>query len=168
MPALSRKSRSASATSAPSFFPLSRFPDPNQVRLNLVLLAGALILAGGVAAWGLQQQRAGADGTYSVEVVGPGGHLVLATNVTLASATALSALEAAAAEQGAALELEEYPGMGTYVRAIGPYRASGANGWVYEVHRAGAWLSGDRSASFFPLERADVLRWAWTESGGAR
>lgn len=131
------------------------------MRLNLVLLVAALALAGGVAAWGYAQPRAGESATYDVSALGPSGPL-LEERVDVADATALSALQAAATRAGFALDLEEYPGMGTYVRAVGGHRASGASGWVYEVLRGGTWTSGDRSAAVYPLQKGDALRWSWT------
>lgn len=121
----------------------------------------ALLGTGAVVAWGLSQQHEGEDGRYEVEALGPDGRLFLET-VALEDATALSALQAAAAAQGIALALEEYPGMGTYVRGIGGHRAEGASGWIYEVQRDGSWIGGDRSAAFFGLQKGDALRWSWT------
>lgn len=131
------------------------------MKLSLVLLLAALAGTGAVAAWGMSQQREGDSGTYAVEAIGPDGPLFLET-VALDDATALRALEVAAERRGFALTLEEYPGMGTYVRAIGPHVAAGASGWVYEVERGGSWISGDRSAEIFALQKGDALRWSWT------
>lgn len=124
-------------------------------------MLAALLGTGAVAAWGLSQQRAGDAGAFAVEVVGPDGPLFIET-VELEDATALTALQAAVAARGLTLSIEEYPGMGAYVRAVGPYRASGTSGWIYEVHRGDEWISGDRSAEVFALQKGDALRWSWT------
>jgi len=139
----------------------STFSGSNQVRLNVAILAAVLLGTGAVAAWGFSQQRVGDAGEFEVEAVGPEGPLFLET-VRLEDATALSALQAAASARGLGLDLEEYPGMGTYVRGVGEHRAEGATGWIYEVERDGAWISGDRSAEFFGLQKGDALRWSWT------
>ena len=131
------------------------------MKLSIAFLLVALAGTGAVAAWGLSQPRAGETGGFEVEAVGPEGRLFLST-VEVENATALSALAAAAAEHGLALSLEHYPGMGAYVRAVGSHRAEGAMGWIYEVHRDGAWVSGDRSAERFGLQKGDALRWSWT------
>ncbi|MFA5861924.1 MAG: DUF4430 domain-containing protein [Candidatus Thermoplasmatota archaeon] len=134
-------------------------------RPALAILLLVSLAAGGVAlaAWSHAGPLSTA-GTFAVEIVGPSGQLYQG-NVTVADATALSALRAACKHAGLALETEEYPGMGAYVRAIGGHRASGASGWVYEVHRNGTWLSADRSAGSYPLHAGDALRWSWTEGG---
>lgn len=130
------------------------------------LAASALVLllvlggAGALAAWGWQRAE-GATATYRVEALGPEGP-ILAEEVVVENATVLRALEAAAARAGFALDVERYPGMGAYVRAIGPWEAGGPAGWVYEVHRDGAWVSGDRSAERFALQKGDAVRWSWT------
>ena len=131
------------------------------MRLNLVLLAVALLLVGGVAAWSVASRHAGEAGTYDVEVVGPEGTL-FRDAVEADEPTALSVLRLAAERHGYPLTLEEYPGMGTYVRAVGEHSAGGASGWVYEVLRGGEWTSGDRSAELFALQKGDALRWSWT------
>jgi len=128
--------------------------------LSLVLLVLALGAAGALAAYGAQRQE-GADASFHVLALGPEGPL-LDEAVEVEDATVLRALEAAAARAGLALRLEEYPGMGTYVRSIGQWTAQGATGWVYEVERDGAWRSGDRSAEFYALEKGDAMRWTWT------
>lgn len=132
--------------------------------MRLVVSALVLVLAlggaGALAAWGWQRD-AGETATYRVEALGPEG-VVLAENVTVSNATVLRALDAAAARAGLTLDLVRYPGMGTYVRAIGPWEAGGPAGWVYEVHRDGAWRSGDRSAELFALQKGDAVRWSWT------
>lgn len=125
---------------------------------SLVVLLVALGGAAALAAWAIPE--AGAAGAYPVEVVGPGGRL-FQENVTVEGATVLLALEAACAKRGVNVEMERFPGMGTYVRAIDGHRADGATGWVYEVLRGGAWTNGDRSAEFFALQRGDAVRWSW-------
>lgn len=132
-----------------------------QLRLNVLILAGALLLVGGVAAYGILQPRLGETAEYEVVVEGPEG-ILFHERVHVPAATALTALQAAASAQGFTLTLEEYPGMGTYVRAIGEHHATGATGWIYEVLRDGGWTSGDRSAERFALEKDDALRWSWT------
>jgi hypothetical protein len=127
------------------------------------VLAILLALAGGglaLAAWNRDAPSSGVA-SYPVEVVGPEGVLFQGT-VRVENATALSALEAAAAHAGLGLKVQRYPGMGSYVRAIGPYEAAGASGWTYEVKRGDAWTTGDRSAEYFPLAPGDALRWRWT------
>lgn len=133
-----------------------------------LLLSGALLLAllGGaaaLAAW--QHQPPGGAGEHAVEIIGPEGPLFSGV-VEVEQATALSALVAAADAAGLALTLEEYPGMGTYVRAVGPYRAEGSSGWIYEVRpEGGEWILGDRSAALYPLQPGDAVRWRWTSDG---
>ncbi|MHB8587006.1 MAG: hypothetical protein ACYDDF_14345 [Thermoplasmatota archaeon] len=83
----------------------------------------------------------------------------------LSNATALSGLLAACGRARCNVTTVEYPGLGTYVSAIGPYRASGPSGWLYEVLVAGRWSLGDRSAARFPLGNAMALRWRWTDTG---
>ena len=134
---------------------------------SLRLVLAVVLLAAGVAAAGaayvaLRPEGEGASGAFRVEVVGPEGILVDAV-VRVENATALSALEAAAAQAGLGVELDRYPGMGAYVRAIGPHEARGAGGWIYEVHRGGAWIPGDRSGERWLLQEGDALRWRWTD-----
>lgn len=133
--------------------------------MRLVVSALVLLLAlggaGALAAWGWQRAE-GASATFHVEALGPEG-VVLSENVTVEDATVLRALEIAAGRAGLALDVVRYPGMGAYVRAIGPWEAGGPAGWVYEVHRDGAWRSGDRSAELFALEKGDAVRWSWTD-----
>lgn len=124
-----------------------------------LLAAGAAV---GAAAYASTRAGPGATGAFDVEVVGPDGPVLSAT-VEVEDATALSALQAAAARAGVDVRTERYPGMGVYVRAIGPHAASGPSGWIYEVRRDGAWTGGDRSAASFPLQPGDALRWRWTE-----
>lgn len=131
-----------------------------RVALSVVLLVLALGGAGALAAWGMQRDE-GASGAYRVEAVGPSG-VVLDATVDVEAATALMALEEAARAAGVALDLVDYPGMGTYVRAIGGFEASGASGWVYGVVRNGERLNGDRSAEHFALQKGDSVRWDWT------
>lgn len=126
------------------------------VLILLLVLGGA----GALAAWGIQRVPGETD-AYRVEVNGPDGALLNET-VDVETATVLSALQAAAAKAGIDLELVDYAGMGTYVRAIDGIRAEGATGWIYEVERDGAWQSGDRSAEFFSLQKGDAVRWTWT------
>lgn len=132
-----------------------------RLALSLIALAFVLAGAGALAAWGMQRVP-GETAAYRVEAIGPGGAL-LDEVVQVENGTALRALEAAAQARGLALSLAVYPGMGTYVRAIGGYEASGSTGWVYEVHRDGSWESGDRSAELYPLQKGDSVRWSWTQ-----
>lgn len=125
-------------------------------------LLGALLGGAGALAWWSQSAVQGDSAAFAVEIVGPDGVLFEGT-VQVENATALSALQAAAARAGLELTLEEYPGMGTYVRAIGPHRAAGPTGWVYEVREESGWVSGDRSAAHRPLRAGEALRWSWTE-----
>lgn len=111
--------------------------------------------AAALAAWRLP--GVGASGAFEVEVIGPGGPLFAGT-LRVENATALAALLAT----GLPVVTEDYPGMGAYVRAVAGHEAAGAEGWVYEVLRGGAWRSGDRSADAFPLEPGDAVRWSWT------
>jgi hypothetical protein len=151
-------------------FRVSSFGEKRQMALNRRLVLAATLVAllvgasAALAAWShLSMGEAGA-GAFAVEVVGPDGPLFAGT-VRVDEATALTLLEAAAHEAGLALELQEYPGMGTYVRAVGTYRADGAAGWVYEVQRDGRWMSGDRSAAHYPLQEGQALRWKWVDDG---
>ena len=130
--------------------------------ISVVLLLLTLVSAGALAAWGMQRVP-GETALYRVEAIGPEGR-VLDESVQVESGTVLTALEAAAARAGMELTLVEYPGMGAYVRAIGPHQAAGANGWIYEVHRDGAWQNGDRSAEFYALQKGDSVRWTWTDA----
>jgi len=120
----------------------------------LALLVGA---AGALAWWSAAVPRAG-EATVRLEVVGPDGPLFNGT-VRLANATAYTALLAA----NLTLQVDEYPGMGIYVRAIGPYAAHGASGWIFAVDRGAGWVEGDRSAARFALHDGDALRWSWTD-----
>lgn len=131
------------------------------------LVVAALLLVTSVAAAGaayvtMRSADEGASGTYGIDIVGPHGSL-FSGELQVENATALSVLLAAAERGGFEVELEEFPGMGAYVRAIGGHRAEGASGWVYEVWRDGAWASGDRSAAWHPLREGDALRWKWTD-----
>lgn len=129
--------------------------------LSVALLAVTLGAAGALAAWGMQRAQ-GDSGAFGVIALGPDGTPILDATVAVADATVLLVLERATAEAGLQLELETYPGMGTYVRSIAGHRASGATGWIYEVQREGAWHSGDRSAEHYPLQKGDATRWTWT------
>lgn len=125
----------------------------------------ALLLAlvgGGIALGAWQRGDGGADGAFPVQVLGPDGAL-FDGEVRLANATALSALEAAAREAGLEVRVQRYPGMGSYVRAVGPYKAEGAAGWVYEVREGETWRGGDRSAEFYPLPAGAAVRWRWVD-----
>lgn len=130
--------------------------------LSVVALVVALGAAGALATWGMQRETGDAD-RYPVQVVGPSGIVVLDTTVHVEAATVLLVLRSAAEAEGVPLELVEYPGMGTYVRAIGGHRAAAATGWIYEVQRDGAWISGDQSAAYFALHNGDATRWTWTD-----
>lgn len=130
--------------------------------LSVVLLVLALGGAGALAAWGMARET-GDGATYRVEAIGPSG-VLLDESVRVEDATVLRALQAAADARDVALGLVEYPGMGTYVRSIGGFEASGASGWIYEVHRDGAWENGDRSAEFYALQKGDSVRWTWTDA----
>lgn len=125
----------------------------------LTLLLGA---AGALAFWSASH-KAGESGAFSVTIVGPGNATLFEGVVRVENATALSALQAAAREGGLDVATQNYPGMGVYVRAIGGHAAQGPNGWIYEISRGGAWVSGDRSAADYPLQAGDALRWRWTE-----
>lgn len=127
---------------------------------SILVLVLALGGAAALAAWGAHR-AAGDDDVYRVEAIGPDG-VVLDETVEVADATVLSALQAAAQARGVALDLVRYPGMGTYVRAIAGFEAHGASGWIYEVHREGAWHSGDRSSEAYALQKGDSVRWTWT------
>lgn len=134
------------------------------LKLTLPLALAALLLGGAGAYAFLGARAPGGEGAHRVLVEGPHGPL-FEGHVRVDAATALSVLEAAAREAGLALEVEEYPGMGAYVRAVGPHRAQGPTGWVYEVRAPGAegWTSGDRSAALYGLAPGDEVRWRWTE-----
>lgn len=131
-----------------------------RLAVSLLILVLALGGAGALAAWGLQRAP-GESAAYRVEAIGPDSALLNETAM-VDEATVLTALQAAAQSRGVALELVDYAGMGTYVRAIGGVRATGATGWIYEVWRDGAWENGDRSAALFPLQKGDAVRWSWT------
>jgi hypothetical protein len=133
------------------------------------ILAAALLAAlaaGGVAlaAW-THGGAGGGAGVFDVAIVGPSSALFHG-NVTAANATALTLLQAAAVQARLTVHTRDYPGMGTYVDAIGGYEARGAAGWVYAVERGGAWIGGDRTAAAFPVHPGEALRWSWTEGGG--
>jgi hypothetical protein len=129
------------------------------MRLAVALLLLAALTGGAAAVVAWTQAGPGATGAFAVQVVGPGDASLFDGAVSVAEATALSALRAT----GLPLETREYPGMGTYVVAVSGIRASGASGWVYEVERDGATVSGDRTAAAFPLHKGDALRWHWTD-----
>lgn len=133
-----------------------------------LVLAATLLLAGvaGAAyvAWSGGADAAGDSAAYPVQIVGPDGAALYDGVVRVENATALSALQAAASEAGLALVIEEYPGMGAYVRAIGPHEAHGASGWIYELREGdGPWVPGDRSAGRHPLHEGMAMRWRWTD-----
>lgn len=130
-------------------------------RARLLLAASLLALllgAAGALAWWSATETPPAGAQVRVSIVGPDGPLFNGT-IRVANATALSALQAAAREANLTLGVQEYPGMGTYVSAIGPYAAHGASGWIYEVDGA----PGDRSASRAPVHDGDVVAWRWTD-----
>lgn len=135
---------------------------------RLVLAAGLLaLLVGGsvaLAAWQLAP-AVGDAAPHRVEIVGPDGVALFEGDVQVESASALTLLRAAADKAGLTLEIEEYPGMGAYVRAVGPHRASGPSGWIYEVEKEGRWVGGDRSAAHYPLAEGEALRWKWVGEG---
>lgn len=131
------------------------------------LLVGLAVLAAPTPA--PQESHQPADSlVVSLRVIGPDGaplwpeasHVLEAGN-----ATALEPLLAGAADAGMVVETESYPGMGTYVRAIGEHRARGASGWLYEVERDGQVLRGDRAADAFGLAAGDTLVWRWSADG---
>lgn len=127
--------------------------------LSAALLVALVGAAGALAWWSGAGE--GESGSYPVSIIGPEGTLFEGI-VRVENATALSALQAAAASAGLGIEMETYPGMGVYVRAIGGIRAEGPSGWVYEVREGDAWVSGDRSAAHRPLREGEALRWSWT------
>lgn len=136
--------------------------------VSVKLAASVLLLAllvGGAGAYALLADlKPGPAGAYRVRVEGPRSAILFEGSVDVEGATALSVLEAAAERARLALEVERYPGMGAYVRAIGDHRATGGSGWVYEVRApGGAWVSGDRSAELYDLAPGDEVRWRWTE-----
>lgn len=130
-----------------------------RVAFSIIILACVVGGAGALAAWGMQRVPGETD-AYRVEAIGPSNILINET-VHVEAATVLTSLQAAAAQSGLELDLVEYAGMGTYVRAIGGIRAEGATGWIYEVQREGAWENGDRSAAFYALQKGDAVRWSW-------
>ena len=137
------------------------------MRVPRLVVAVAILaaLAVGYAALAAWTERApGASGEFPVDVRGPEG-AIFSGRVRVEAATALTALQAAAAEGGFEVRVVEYPGMGAYVVAIDGHEARGAAGWVYEATRGGAVLSGDRSASRFALQPGDALLWKWTDGG---
>lgn len=129
--------------------------------IGLLLVAGAGAVA--VAAWH-GPGPAPQTGSFDVGITGPANASLFRGVVQVENATALSALRVACEKAGLALEVESYPGMGEYVRAIGGHRASGASGWIYEVSRGGATVSGDRSAAAFALHKGDALQWRWVDA----
>jgi predicted ribosomally synthesized peptide with SipW-like signal peptide len=124
----------------------------------LALLLGAT----GAVAWWSAQERSGASGSVHVEILGPQGALWNGA-VRVENATALSVLDAAARAANLTVAREDYPGMGTYVRAIGPYAGHGASGWIYEISEGASWRSGDRAASAYPLAPGESVRWRWVD-----
>lgn len=134
-----------------------------RVLLPFALLV-ALVGAGAAFAVHAIQRDAGESGEYRVTAEGPEG-LVLDETVRVENATVLRALEAAAAQAGLTIDVERYPGMGEYVRAIGPWRAAGASGWIYEVREEdGSWTGGDRSAGLYALRGGAHVRWRWADA----
>lgn len=125
----------------------------------MALVAIGLVVAGAgaLAAW--SATGTGDSGAFRVTVVGPEGAL-FDDVVWVEEATAFTALAAT----GLPLETYEYPGMGTYVVAIGDHRAAGASGWLFKVQSSGedAWVLGDRSSAHVPLGAGDALRWEWS------
>lgn len=136
------------------------------MRLKTVLAFGLLaLLVGGAGAFAvLAQPKPGASGAHRVVIVGARGTL-FDGEVDVAQATALSALQAAAARAGLAVDLVEYPGMGAYVRAIGNETARDASGWVFDVSdERGEWSMADRGAGATPLYAGQAVRWRWSDS----
>ncbi len=135
-------------------------------RLVIASLVFATLVASSIALAAVMRPEAGGTGAFPIAIVAPDGSTLFEGVVTVENATALSVLQAAARAGGFALELEDFGGMGTYVRAIGPHRAEGASGWVYEIRGPDdTWTSGDRSAAFKPISQGGEVRWSWTESG---
>jgi len=136
--------------------------------LPFVLLAALAAVAVGLAAWTPGDKETGAA-HVAVEVTGPDGVLFQGT-VEAGSPTALGALRAAAEAAGLAVETRAYSGLGSgcrgvYVEQVGPYRAEGSAGWVYEVRDAGqdAWRRPMHSAACEGLDHGNAVRWLWTD-----
>lgn len=132
------------------------------------LLVAIVLLASGLAAAGaayvtLHDGASGATDVYGIDIVGPDGVSLFSGEVRVENATVLDVLLAATERAGLEVETEEYPGMGTYVRAIGGYRAYGMSGWTYEIWRGEEWIRGDRSAAYKAMEPGDALRWRWVD-----
>lgn len=134
---------------------------------SLRLVVALALLVSGAAAAGAAyvalHEPPGAPGAHDVRVVGPGGAALLERRVHVEAATALSVLQEAARASDVAVETLEYPGMGTYVQAIGGHAATGASGWIYEIVRGGETIPGDRSAALRPLEAGDAVVWRWVD-----
>lgn len=134
-------------------------------RRHLVALVLALVASGaGAAAYVATRGADAVAGTHAVRIEGPAGTL-FDDSVSVERATALSVLLAAAGKGGFGVEVDEYPGLGAYVRAIAGHEASGTSGWIYEVSSAdGGWVAGDRSAALRALAPGEAVRWRWIEA----
>lgn len=125
------------------------------------ILAVLLVATGALAWWSLATTRTETAAVHVV-IVGPTGALFDGV-VRVENATAYAALRAAAEAGNLSLDVEDYPGMGLYVRAVGGFAAKGPAGWIYEVDRGEGWVSGDRSAARYALHEGEALRWSWTD-----
>lgn len=120
---------------------------------TLLVLALAALAA---VAWSTMGGGPGDAGEHDVLVVGPEGTLYDG-RTSAPEATALSLLQAT----GLDVEVETYPGMGAFVRAIEGHAAQGGAGWIYEVDGA----PGDRSPAERALAAGERLAWRWSAAG---
>lgn len=133
-----------------------------RLAVALALLALMLGAAGALAYWSATRTQ-GESGAYPVTLEGPGNATLWSGRVEIANATGLAVLQAAAKQAGLDVKTREYPGMGTYVYAVGAYEARGASGWIFEVDRGHGWEAGDRAADRVALHPGDAVRWRWTD-----
>lgn len=124
-----------------------------------ILLVASLGTAGALAWWAQDSTAADDAGAHTVLVVGPEGARLHDGMVSVASATALSLLQAT----GLSVELATYPGVGSYVRAIDGHAARGGAGWIYETSTGEGWLPGDRSAGERAMASGEALAWRWSD-----
>jgi hypothetical protein len=135
-------------------------------RMRLVAAVAAALVVAALAVWLLQDHSAdGAAGDHRVLIVVPQGTWLDGTvHLAKADADALGALTTFAANNEVRLDVIDYGGAcGKYVAAIGPYRASGASGWTYQVETPDGWDHPLRSADCTPLGPDQAVRWRWVE-----
>ena len=135
-----------------------------RARPLVAVLALALVVAAALALW--PGRPSGEAGMHEIQVIGLYGVM---WNGTVAGATPLDALEAAAGAGGFGIVVTG-SGCDAYVRSIGGHEARGAAGWVFEVGTSNAdgvvWDHPLASAGCVALGPGQLVRWSWSEGGG--